>query len=63
MNEGDLSVVFSQYGEIVDILLVCIFTHKFPTTKKLRDKDTGDSKGKVFLAYEDQRSTDLAVDN
>ena len=50
MNEGDVSVVFSQYGEPVDTL-------------QLRDRDTGDSKGRCFLCYEDQRSTDLAVDN
>lgn len=29
----------------------------------IRDKDTGKSKGFCFLAYEDQRSTVLAVDN
>lgn len=50
MNEGDVVIVFSQYGEIVDCRLV-------------RDKITGKSKGFGFLAYEDQRSTVLAVDN
>eukprot|EP00301_Raphidiophrys_heterophryoidea_P019255 c4214_g1_i1.p2 GENE.c4214_g1_i1~~c4214_g1_i1.p2 ORF type:complete len:229 (-),score=69.40 c4214_g1_i1:1269-1955(-) len=49
-TEGDVLAVFSQYGEIVDINLV-------------RDKDTGKSKGFAFIAYEDQRSTVLAVDN
>ena len=39
-----------RYGEIVDINLV-------------RDKDSGKSKGFAFLAYEDQRSTVLAIDN
>lgn len=39
-----------RYGEIVNINLV-------------RDKSTGKSKGFCFLAYEDQRSTILAVDN
>lgn len=29
----------------------------------VRDKDTGKSRGFAFLAYEDQRSTVLAVDN
>lgn len=29
----------------------------------LRDKESGKSKGFAFLKYEDQRSTDLAVDN
>lgn len=42
--------IFSQYGEPVHVNLV-------------RDKDTGKSKGFAFLKYEDQRSTDLAVDN
>jgi RNA-binding motif X-linked protein 2 len=42
--------VFAQYGELVDVHLV-------------RDKTTGKSKGFAFLAYEDQRSTVLAVDN
>ncbi|XP_068644338.1 zinc finger CCCH domain-containing protein 25 [Aristolochia californica] len=50
LTEGDLLAVFSQYGEIVDVNLV-------------RDKATGKSKGFAFLAYEDQRSTVLAVDN
>ncbi|ORY50437.1 hypothetical protein BCR33DRAFT_529585 [Rhizoclosmatium globosum] len=50
LSEGDIIVVFSQWGEIVDINLI-------------RDKETGKSKGFCFLAYEDQRSTVLAVDN
>lgn len=50
MTEGDIAIVFSQYGEIVDLRLV-------------RDRDTGKSKGFAFLCYEDQRSTVLAVDN
>lgn len=29
----------------------------------MRDKETGKSRGFAFLKYEDQRSTDLAVDN
>jgi hypothetical protein len=37
-----------RYGEIVDVNLV-------------RDKGTGKSRGFAFLAYEDQRSTVLAV--
>lgn len=40
MNEGDIAIVFSQYGEIVDVHLV-------------RDKVTGKSRGFCFLAYED----------
>ncbi|WCJ43776.1 RNA-binding motif protein X-linked 2 [Euphorbia peplus] len=39
-----------RYGEIVDVNLV-------------RDKATGKSKGFAFVAYEDQTSTILAVDN
>ncbi|KAM7259674.1 hypothetical protein ACFE04_015415 [Oxalis oulophora] len=50
LTEGDLLAVFAQYGEIVDVNLV-------------KDKGTGKSKGFAFVAYEDQRSTILAVDN
>lgn len=50
MNEGDVSTVFSQYGELVDVRL-------------MRDRKTGKSRGFGFVAYEDQRSTVLAVDN
>ncbi|KAI8909277.1 hypothetical protein DFJ77DRAFT_116648 [Powellomyces hirtus] len=50
LTEGDLIAVFSQYGEIVDLNLV-------------REKQTGKSKGFAFVAYEDQKSTVLAVDN
>jgi RNA-binding motif X-linked protein 2 len=50
LSEGDIVTIFSQYGEPVHINLI-------------RDKETGKSKGFAFLKYEDQRSTDLAVDN
>jgi RNA-binding motif protein, X-linked 2 len=50
MNEGDIAIVFSEFGEIVDLRMG-------------RDKATGKSKGFAFVAYEDQRSTILAVDN
>ncbi|KAJ5494968.1 Nucleotide-bindingalpha-beta plait [Penicillium diatomitis] len=50
LSEGDIITIFSQYGEPVHINL-------------LRDKETGKSRGFAFLKYEDQRSTDLAVDN
>ena len=50
VTEGDLVIVFSQYGEIVDCRIV-------------RDKITGKSKGFGYICYEDQRSTILAVDN
>ena len=58
-SEGDVIAICSQqvfvfidfrYGEVVDINLV-------------RDKTTGKSLGYAFLAFEDQRSTILAVDN
>ena len=50
LTEGDILAIFSQYGE--------------PTYLNLmRDKETGKSRGFGFLKYEDQRSTDLAVDN
>lgn len=39
-----------RWGEIEDIHVV-------------RDEETGKSKGFAFLKYENQRSTDLAVDN
>ena len=50
MNEGDIVIVFSEFGEIVDIRLA-------------RDRETGKSRGFAFICYEDQRSTVLAVDN
>ena len=50
LNEGDIVVMFSQVGEIVDIHLA-------------RDKQSGQSKGFAFLCFEDQRSTVLAVEN
>lgn len=50
LTEGDVIAIFSQFGEPVYINLV-------------RDKESGKSKGFAFLKYEDQRSTDLAVDN
>ena len=56
LNEGDILSIFSQYGTIVDINLV----------KEKHNADTRPSsrnKGFAFLAYEDQRSTILAVDN
>ncbi|CCU76740.1 RNA binding domain protein [Blumeria hordei DH14] len=50
LTEGDVVTIFSQYGEPTYINLI-------------RDKETGKSRGFAFLKYEDQRSTDLAVDN
>ncbi|OII73246.1 putative RNA-binding protein [Cryptosporidium ubiquitum] len=50
LTEGDIAIVFSQWGEPIDINLI-------------RDKKSGLSKGYCFLCYEDQKSTILAVDN
>ena len=50
LTEGDVITIFSQFGEPVFLKLV-------------RDKEPGKSKGFGWLKYEDQRSTDLAVDN
>lgn len=69
LTEGDVLAVFAQasihaarwvasinhracpqYGEVVDVNLI-------------RDRQTNKSRGFCFLAYEDQRSTVLAVDN
>lgn len=50
LSLGDIICVFSQYGEVVNVNMP-------------RDKKTGKQKGFCFLCYEDQRSTNLAVDN
>lgn len=50
LSEGDIITIFSQFGEPTYVNLI-------------RDKETGKSRGFAFLKYEDQRSTDLAVDN
>ena len=50
LTEGDVITVFSQFGDIVDINMA-------------RDRDTGKSMGFCFLAFENQKSTILAVDN
>jgi len=50
LSEGDIVIIFSQFGEVVDVNIP-------------RDQKTGKSKGFAFIAYEDQRSTVLAVDN
>ncbi|KAK2078522.1 hypothetical protein QBZ16_003362 [Prototheca wickerhamii] len=50
LTEGDLLAIFAQYGELVDLNVS-------------RDRKTGKPRGFAFLAYEDQRSTVLAVDN
>ena len=50
LTEGDVICIFSQFGEVVDCNLV-------------RDRQSGKSRGFAFLAYEDQRSCVLAIDN
>jgi len=50
LTEGDVICVFSQFGEVVDCHL-------------RRDTKTGKPLGFGFVAYEDQRSTMLAIDN
>ncbi|KAF7967989.1 hypothetical protein HWV62_9111 [Athelia sp. TMB] len=50
LTEGDVVIIFSQYGEVMDLNMP-------------RDKETGKPRGFAFLMYEDQRSTVLAVDN
>ena len=44
------SLICSRYGSVVNINMI-------------RDKKTGKSKGFGFICYENQLSTDLAVDN
>lgn len=78
LTEGDIRTVFSQFGEPTDLNLVRdkvsaahTVSHDgqrlpFSSPSYLRcflPKETGKSKGFCFLAYEDQRSTVLAVDN
>ena len=50
LSEGDIVIIFSQFGEVVDVNIP-------------RDQKTGKPKGFALIAYEDQRSTVLAVDN
>ena len=50
LNEGDMIVVFSQYGRIVDIHMPW-------------NADGDEHQGWCFLKYEDPRSCVLAVDN
>ena len=50
LTEGDVLAVMAQCGEVADLNLP-------------RDRETGKPRGFGFLAYADQRSTVLAVDN
>jgi RNA-binding motif protein, X-linked 2 len=51
LTEGDILAVFAQYGEIVDLNL----------PKNVEDPKK--NRGFAFIAYENQLSTVLAVDN
>lgn len=50
MDSFHLCSFFGRYGRVVDL-------------NRIYDKKTGEAKGFAFIAYEDQRSTILAVDN
>jgi len=50
LTEGDIICICSQFGEVVDCNLV-------------RDNVSGSSRGFGFVAFEDQRSSILAIDN
>ena len=50
LTEGDVITVFSQFGDVIDINMG-------------RDKDTGKPLGFAFLAYQNQKSCILAIDN
>ena len=68
MTEGDVICMFSQYGEVVRVLVKTVLDLMFYFFMKvhinlIRDHGTGKSKGFGFLCYMDQRSTILAVDN
>ncbi|KAG5122603.1 hypothetical protein JHK84_040943 [Glycine max] len=77
LTEGDLLAVFAQYNNSfnsihqLSLSLLTIFINlndnfrygEVVDVNLVRDKGTGKSKGFAFLAYEDQRSTNLAVDN
>jgi hypothetical protein len=52
-----------QYVGVVGILLILYRYGEVADCNLIRDKTTGKAKGFAFLAYEDQRSTTLAVDN
>ena len=54
LSEGDVIVLFSQFGEVVDLHL---------PRRKTVDGSLGARLGFAFLAFEDQRSTVLAIDN
>ncbi|EDR21934.1 U2 snRNP component IST3, putative [Entamoeba dispar SAW760] len=50
LNEGDIIIVFSQFGEVIDINMPW-------------NNDEDEHKGFCFLKYKDPRSCVLAIDN
>ncbi|KAL7720715.1 U2 snRNP component IST3 [Entamoeba marina] len=50
LNEGDMIVVFSQYGEVIDIMMPW-------------NKDGDQHKGFCLLKYKNPKSCALAIDN
>ncbi len=50
MNEGDIAVVFSEFGEIIDLRL-------------MRNPKTGRSLGTAYICFEDPRSITLTTEN
>ncbi|WAQ85780.1 hypothetical protein PtA15_6A409 [Puccinia triticina] len=68
LTEGDIITIFSQYGEPVDINLPKEKSGPLPSDKP-GDAPSGStskkpkSRGFCFLMYENQLSTNLAVDN
>lgn len=63
LTEGDIICAFSQWGEVFHINLIRDRKSGELSVKFRRIKCTGKSKGFCYLGYEDQRSTNLAVDN
>lgn len=68
LTEGDIITIFSQYGEPVDINLPKEKAPAASADKSSRPSTSSDSqksksRGFCFLMYENQLSTNLAVDN
>lgn len=65
LTEGDIITIFSQYGEPVDINLPKEkpTSDNTSTNNEKKDNNKKKSRGFCFLMYENQLSTNLAVDN
>lgn len=57
-----LSVQVEVFATLNQCFTACLFARR-ALFGRCRDKETGKQRGFAFLAYEDQRSTVLAVDN